>query len=154
MVGNPLLSAGLTMQVSGFGLWDEKYIIKQCRHEVSNSGYTTRVTLRSIPEGKVSVVKAEEEKKEEASGNGNTTPKRQQVQKAWYTDATIKVYNDRTGNAGTRWIGKDVEVKVLANTKDGRTLIQYGKVQGYVDTSSLSKKEKKSTGTGKNRKEG
>ena len=150
LVGSPLLCAGLTMQLSGFGLWDEKYIIKQCRHEVSNSGYTTRVTLRSIPEGKVSVVKAEEEKKEESSGGGSSNNQpRKQVQKAWYTDATIKVYNDKTGDAGTRWIGKDVEVKVLGNTKDGRTLIQYGKVQGYVNTADLTKKEKKSTGTGK-----
>ena len=147
MIGNPMLGAGLTVTLSGFGMWDEKYIIKQCRHEISNSGYVTKITLRSIPEGKVTNVKIEEEEEvaeEAAPATGQTTTtKKKQTQKAWYTDAIVKVYDGKEGSAGTRWIGSDVEVKVLGNTSGNRTLIQYGNVQGYVDTASLSKKDKK-----------
>lgn len=63
LVGNPILGAGMTMTIEGFGLWDDKYIIKTCRHEISASGYTTKVTLRSIPDGKVTTVKTEKGEK-------------------------------------------------------------------------------------------
>lgn len=48
LIGNPMLGAGMTIKLEGFGLFDDKYIIKQCKHEISNSGYTTKITLRPI----------------------------------------------------------------------------------------------------------
>ena len=47
--GDPTLMAGLTMYLTGFGYFDGKYMIKKCEHTISDSGYTTRVTLRMIP---------------------------------------------------------------------------------------------------------
>ena len=48
LYGNPLISAGETLTLSGFGLWDGNYSVKQAKHSVSSSGYTTYVTLRKI----------------------------------------------------------------------------------------------------------
>lgn len=44
--GEPSLLAGCAVELQGWGAWDGKYIIKQAKHSVSNSGYTTQVTLR------------------------------------------------------------------------------------------------------------
>lgn len=44
--GDTQLAAGSAMALSGFGAWDGKYIIKQTKHCVSRSGFTTQVTLR------------------------------------------------------------------------------------------------------------
>lgn len=44
--GDPSLVAGCTVMLSGWGAWDGKYIIKQAKHSVSHSGYTTQITLR------------------------------------------------------------------------------------------------------------
>ena len=63
LIGNPILGAGMTMTVEGFGLWDGKYIIKQCKHEIGSNGYTTKVTLRTIPEGSVTKTTTQHDKK-------------------------------------------------------------------------------------------
>ena len=47
--GDPTLMAGLTVFLSGFGYFDGKYMIKKCEHSISASGYTTKITLRTIP---------------------------------------------------------------------------------------------------------
>lgn len=44
--GDPFLVAGCAVDLAGWGAWDGKYIIKQAKHSVSNSGYTTQITLR------------------------------------------------------------------------------------------------------------
>lgn len=44
--GDTSLAAGCAVELEGFGAWDGKYIIKQAKHSVSRSGYTTQVTLR------------------------------------------------------------------------------------------------------------
>lgn len=44
--GDPSLLAGCAVELSGWGAWDGKYIIKQAKHTVSDSGYTTQITLR------------------------------------------------------------------------------------------------------------
>lgn len=47
--GNPLLVAGITVALSGWGLWDGKYIIKQAVHAVGGSdGYTVQIKARSV----------------------------------------------------------------------------------------------------------
>ena len=46
--GDPELLAGCTVMLEGWGAWDKKYVIKQAKHSVSNSGYTTQVTLRRV----------------------------------------------------------------------------------------------------------
>ena len=44
--GDPTLLAGLAVELKGWGAWDGKYIIKQAKHTISNSGYATQITLR------------------------------------------------------------------------------------------------------------
>ncbi len=149
LLGNPMLGAGLTVTLEGFGLWDDKYIIKTCKHEIGSNGYTTKITLRTIPEGKVTVVKVEEEKS--SSGNG-TQKKQQQTNKAWYTTSIVKVYQNKDGNdplGKTTMMNKDVEVKVLGNMNGDRVLVQYGDIRGYVDKTQLEKRTKTKKKDGK-----
>lgn len=47
-LGDPTLLAGCTVELAGWGAFDGRYIIKQAKHSVGDSGYTTRVTLRRV----------------------------------------------------------------------------------------------------------
>lgn len=49
--GNTSMTAGVTVRLHGFGLWNGKYIVKTATHSVSSSGYTTTIKLRNILEG-------------------------------------------------------------------------------------------------------
>ena len=49
--GNPTLLAGATILLSGWGLWDGKYIISQAQHSIGEAGYTTQLRLRPVLEG-------------------------------------------------------------------------------------------------------
>ena len=49
--GNTALVAGVTAMLEGWGGWDGKYIIKQARHTVDSSGYTTQIVVRRVLEG-------------------------------------------------------------------------------------------------------
>lgn len=48
--GDTTLVAGCTVELSGWGAWNGNYIIKQAKHSVSRSGYTTQITLRKALE--------------------------------------------------------------------------------------------------------
>lgn len=61
--GDTRLVAGNTVELDGFGAWNGKYIIKQAKHNVSGSGYTTQISLRkALPA----------EKKSDSSSSGTT----------------------------------------------------------------------------------
>ena len=135
LVGNPLIGAGMTMELEGFGLWDEKYIVKQARHEVSpNGGYTTKVMLRTIPEGTVTVVKVEEEEKSTGTGgkakNGaNKEPR---------TKCATKVYKKDTGNEGVGFIVKGQKLSILSAIKNGRRRCSGpGGITGYIPVGNI-----------------
>ncbi len=49
--GDPALLAGVTVQLSGWGFGDGKYIIRQAVHTLGSGGYTTQVSLRRVLEG-------------------------------------------------------------------------------------------------------
>ena len=50
--GNPALTAGRTVMLRGWGMWNGKYMIKQAKHTVDGSGgYTTQISLRRVLEG-------------------------------------------------------------------------------------------------------
>ncbi len=50
--GNPTLTAGRTVMLRGWGMWNAKYMIKQAKHTVDGSGgYTTQISLRRVLEG-------------------------------------------------------------------------------------------------------
>jgi len=44
--GNPKLTAGITLELDGFGVYDGKYIVDKAVHSISSEGYTTEVELR------------------------------------------------------------------------------------------------------------
>lgn len=48
LTGDARLVAGITVQVSGYGAFDGKYIIETATHSVSKSGYKTDLTLEFV----------------------------------------------------------------------------------------------------------
>ena len=59
--GDPTLVAGIGINLEGSGHWDGKYIVKQAKHTVSQSGYTTQITLRkALKENERAVSNGEE----------------------------------------------------------------------------------------------
>jgi len=44
--GDPALLAGCVVELKDWGSFDGKYIIKQAKHQISSSGYTTQISLR------------------------------------------------------------------------------------------------------------
>ena len=62
-LGDTRLVAGNTVELDGFGAWNGKYIIKQAKHSVSSSGYTTQISLRKVLPA---------EKKSDNSSSGTT----------------------------------------------------------------------------------
>ena len=51
MPGRPSMVAGITLNISGFGFWDGKYIVSEAKHTVDSSGYKTSVKMRCVLEG-------------------------------------------------------------------------------------------------------
>lgn len=49
--GNVLLVGGVTVALSGWGTFDGKYFVEQAKHDVGDSGYTTKIDLRKVLEG-------------------------------------------------------------------------------------------------------
>nr|WP_300184666.1 SH3 domain-containing protein [uncultured Agathobaculum sp.] len=49
--GDPDKIAGVTAVLIGWGSFDGKYIIKQSKHTLNHSGYTTQVSMRRVLEG-------------------------------------------------------------------------------------------------------
>lgn len=46
--GNTSLTAGCVIALEDFGAWNGKYIIKQAKHTLGSSGYTTQINLRKV----------------------------------------------------------------------------------------------------------
>jgi len=63
--GNPYIAAGETVALNGWGPWDGKYVIKQAKHTLDESGYVTEISLRWAHE--MIVEKEGIEPKEESS---------------------------------------------------------------------------------------
>jgi phage protein D len=51
MVGDANITAGITVTLKDFGLWDGKYIVSQAKHDVGSGGYKTKIKLRRVLEG-------------------------------------------------------------------------------------------------------
>lgn len=56
--GDPELAAGCVVELADFGAWNGKYIIKQAKHSITQSGYTTQVNLRKTLGGEENTVGA------------------------------------------------------------------------------------------------
>ena len=136
LVGNPLLAAGLTVTLSGFGMWDGKYLIKQSKHDISSSGYTTKIKLRAVY-----AHSSEKTAKEETTSSGGSsgsssqtsTPKKSDKYH-WETTCTALLYDRpyETGNPGKQ-VGKASKgstVTLLGSTSKGYTLISAGGASG------------------------
>ena len=46
--GDPTLMAGLNVELKDCGYWNGKYMIKRATHNISKSGFTTKIELRKI----------------------------------------------------------------------------------------------------------
>lgn len=46
--GNPAMMSGLTIDLKGFGYWTGKYMIHEATHQITSSGYSTKLDLRYI----------------------------------------------------------------------------------------------------------
>lgn len=46
--GNPDLVSGVTVNLTGWGVFSGKYLIKQARHDIGSGGYTTQIALRKV----------------------------------------------------------------------------------------------------------
>lgn len=135
LVGNPMIGAGMTMMLKGFGMWDEKYIVKQAKHDVSpNSGYTTKVNLRTIPEGTVTTVKVEEEEKKESGSGGKTTGG---TNKEPRTKCATAVYKAATGTQVIGFIVKGQKLSILSGIKNGRRLCSGPGSTGYIPVGNI-----------------
>ena len=49
--GSTILVGGVTVKLSGWGVFDGKYFTEQANHDVGGSGYTTKLDLRRVLEG-------------------------------------------------------------------------------------------------------
>lgn len=99
--GDPKLVAGVTVELKEFGMWDGKYIIKQAKHSISSSGYTTQINLRKVvaeaenKEVKATVAPTDEELREIAMqvirGEwGNGADRKKKLTEAGYDYAAVQ----------------------------------------------------------------
>ena len=105
MIGNPMLGAGMCIKLEDFGLFDDKYIIKQCKHEISNSVYTTKITLRPI------IIQAATP---EAEAEQKTTFEVGDI--VYFSGGLVYEASDITKNSGTR---KPGNAKITLIAKEG-----------------------------------
>ena len=116
--GNPELAAGMTVQLSGWGLYDGKYSISRAKHQIAGSGYTTTIDVRRVL-GSVDMVVSGTAYKVSAS----STAVRTGPAKAFKKIGTLK---------------KGKEVMVLGN-KGTWSIITYKERTSYVYTNHLKK---------------
>jgi len=146
LLGNPMIGAGMTMALEGFGLWDEKYIIKQAKHEVGSNGYTTKVTLRTIPEGKVTTIKTTTEDKKEttSSGNGYSQKQATKTSSGSVTEPRTKggtaIYTDSEGGQKSGFVVDNQKMTILGDIKDGmvQVLLDADKQKGEATSGWVS----------------
>jgi len=146
MVGNPMLGAGLTVKVMGFGLWDEKYIISQAKHEVGSSGYTTKITLRTIQQGKVTTETTEEETEDTGgggSGGGGTGGGGGNKKYEWRTTRCCAVYKTADATMSIGSLPKDAKITLLGKTGNNRTLVSSSPWTGYIPNNAFQRVEVK-----------
>lgn len=136
LIGNPMIGSGMTVALGGFGLWSEKYIVKQAKHEVGTNGYTTKIVLRALPEGRViTVMKGQEEEKTSPTSGGtrDTTTK-------WVAKTSCAVYESPNSTKVIGHIAAGAELSVLSSTKGDKVLVNSNGIQGYMPTANLDRK--------------
>ena len=137
LLGNPMIGAGMCMTLEGFGMFDEKYIVKQAKHDIGSNGYTTKVTLRTIPEGSVTTVKTEKEEEKSGGGGGGGSNKGNVTQKEPRTKCATKVYKAATGDQGVGFIAKGQKLSILSGIKNGRRLCSGPGGTGYIPVGNI-----------------
>lgn len=48
VVGDPRIASGITIQISGWGRFDGKYLIESTTHQIGGGGYTTDMEIRKV----------------------------------------------------------------------------------------------------------
>jgi len=147
LIGNPLLAAGLNVTLEGFGMWDGKYLIKQCRHEVGTGGYTTKISLRAVYAHQVRATTAAEEKKSGSGTSGSGQTQKQEKKDTYWGlgyNATVFSYPPGGGKNPVAIVTQPAgtAVTILGATSGDYTLVNAGGAQGYVSTAALKKIER------------
>lgn len=145
LVGNPLLAAGLTVEISGFGMWDGKYLIKTCQHDVSGA-YTTKIKMRAVKAYKSEKMAKEEAKSSSgSSGSSGKGSKKKDAETYWALQYASSVFSLPPDTPGSRVVASQsagTEVTLLGSTSGAFTLVSAGGVRGYVATGNITKKER------------
>ena len=140
LVGNPLLAAGLNVELSGFGMWDGKYLLKQVKHEVSQNGYTTKIKGRCVYAHQVaSTAQQEEEKQSSGDSSGNDKKDKESY---WALQYAASVFSRPPSEPGSKNLGTKsagTTVTILGSTSGGYTYVSVGGVTGYVSTGAIKK---------------
>lgn len=138
LVGNPLLAAGLTVEITGFGLWDGKYLLKQVKHSISRSGgYTTQFKARCVYAHQVTKTGAQEETALQ-SGGGSSSSGTKRTGTPYYVLAyTATLFSDQAhkNSVGSRPAG--TELTIIGSSSGGYTLVSAGGLSGYVSTGAI-----------------
>lgn len=151
LIGNPLLTAGLNVNVEGFGMWDGKYLIKECKHDIGNSGYTTKVKLRCVfnhtvegGESKTDKEKMREKTSGSSKQDADTTSSTEKKSSSgsWTAGYSSNMFSNPDGSGDSSGhIDAGSGVQILGSTSGKYTLVKDpdGKT-GYVLTGTLEKK--------------
>lgn len=140
MLGNPMLGAGLTIRLVGFGMWDGKYIIKQCKHEVGNNGYTTKITLRTIPDKEAAESSSNASSGSSTSGSSSSgSSNNSSGSSYWATTSSCTMYKNSNGTGVVTSLGKGTRITLLGSTSGSYTYIRGNGSSGYVRTSCIGK---------------
>lgn len=109
--GNPKLLAGCTVKLTGWGAWDGKYIIKQAKHKVDHSGYTTQITLRTALASKISTTSSDSGKTSSGSQKKKTTSSTKTTTKPTINKPVSKSVDPKSSVAARRLWLNVVELK-------------------------------------------
>ena len=141
--GDPKLVAGKPVTLSGFGAFNGKYIIKQAKHTVSDSGYTTQITLRMSVVNKITTTSSSSSASSSSSSSSSTktttttTTTFKVGDKVMLTsDAVIYGTTKRYASYVYGWV---MYVREISGSRIVVSINQYGAITGAVDKKYLKK---------------
>ena len=147
--GDPNLVSGKPVTLSGFGAFNGKYIIKQAKHTVSDSGYTTQITLRMSVINKISTTSSSTTAPSSGSSSSSsssstaktttttTTTTYKVGDKVMLTsDAVIYGTTKRYASYVYGWV---MFVREISGSRIVVSINQYGAITGAVDKKYLKK---------------
>jgi len=138
--GNPMLMAGIPIQLKKFGYWTGKYMINKCVHSISKSGYTTKVTLRMIQTSTTEKYTTSGSSSSDSSGSGgggSSSSSNNNGNRNPYTRSGCAMYASSTSAVVVAMIGADKPVTFLSAAQNGRAYVSCDGNQGWIPQSNI-----------------